>query len=80
MAIKKITEEQFIDGARAAVLAALDKYMRELTFHEDARGASDADLPDLFKGLDAHMRRVAARFNDPESVEIGSASLSIISE
>jgi hypothetical protein len=64
-------------GARAAVLGALDDYMRSLTGCDHARGATDGDLPSLFSGLDAHMARVAARFNDPESREVGSAYLGI---
>lgn len=72
-----ISQEQFLEGARSAVLAALDGYMRELSGSERARGASDADLPHLFAGLDAHMLRVAKRFNDPHSQEVGSACLSI---
>jgi hypothetical protein len=74
---KSIDKRAFVEGARAAVLSALDGYMRELTGSDNARGATDADLPALFKALDAHMDRVATRFNDPESQEIGSASLSI---
>lgn len=77
MTIKTITQEEFNEGARAAVLAALDGYLRDLTGSDSARGAADADLPALFAGLDAHMARVAARINDPESEEVGSASLSI---
>lgn len=77
MQTKTITQEQFIGVARDAVLAALDVYMRELTGCDNARGASDADLPSLFAGIDAHMARVAVRFNDPESQEVGSAHLNI---
>lgn len=77
MTRKEITKEEFIDGARAVVLGALDEYMRELTGSDNARGAADADLPDLFAALDKHMERVASRFNDPESQEVGSASISI---
>lgn len=72
-----ITQSQFIDGARAAVLAALDGYMRDLTGSDNARGASDADLPALFAGLDVHLGRIAARFNAPESQEVDSACLTI---
>lgn len=75
-----ITKEQFIEGARAAVLGALDNYMRDLTGSDNARGAMDADLPALFAGLDAHMGRVATRFNNPESTEIGSACLRITAD
>lgn len=73
-----ISYEDFRDGARSAVLNALDGYMRELTGCEHARGASDADLPALFGGLDKHLERLAARFNDPNSTEIGSAAIQII--
>lgn len=36
------------------------------------------DLPALFGGLDKHLERLAARFNDPNSTEIGSAAIQII--
>ena len=74
---KIIPEETFRDGAREAVLKALDKYMRKLTGEKMAHGWRDSDLPALFRGLDAHMDRVAVRFNDPQSKEVGSAFLSI---
>lgn len=74
----QISEEDFIDGARSAVLQALDGYMQDLTRSERAKGSNDADLPELFKALDAHMRRVAARFNDPESQEVGSAFFEVL--
>lgn len=77
MQTKTISAEAFRDGAREAVLKALDAYMRELTCCDNARGATDGDLPALFAGIDAHMTRVAARFNNPDSEEVGSAFLSI---
>lgn len=78
MTTNKITKEDFIEGARSAVLAALDGYIQDLTGHEKACAWRDGDLTELFAGIDAHMGRVATRFNDPESREIGSADLSII--
>ena len=77
MQTKTITAEAFRDGARQAVLKALDAYMRELTCCDNARGATDGDLPALFAGIDAHVTRVATWFNDPNSEEVGSAFLSI---
>ncbi|HDR9758698.1 hypothetical protein KDX16_15490 [Burkholderia vietnamiensis] len=74
---KTIPIDEFRDGARDAVLKALDTYMREQTGCDNARGARDADLPQLFAGIDAHMDRVAARLNRPDSDEVGSAHLSI---
>jgi hypothetical protein len=76
---KTITAVEFRDGARAAVLKALDTYMREVTGCDNARGARDSDHPQLFAAIDAHVGRVAERLNDPESEEIGSAYLSISS-
>ena len=35
---KSIDKSDFIEGARAAVLIALDGYMRELTGSDNARG------------------------------------------
>lgn len=78
MTMKTISAEQFRDGARDVVLQALDDYMRGLTDYDKAMGSRDADLPALFAGLDAHMDRVAARFNDPESTEPGSAFIKIV--
>lgn len=75
--MRRISHIDFRDGARTAVLTALDDYMQEMTGHANARGASDADLPALFAGLDAHMERLATRLNDPSSHEIGSAELLI---
>lgn len=77
---KTITKAQLIDGARTAVLAALDEYMENVTGHIDARGWRDCDLPVLFAGLDAHMDRVAERFSNPESLEVGSAYLRITTD
>lgn len=77
MQTKTISAEDFREGARQAVLKALDGYMRELTGSDKARGATDGDLPALFAGIDAHITRVADRFNDPESEEVGSAYLTI---
>jgi hypothetical protein len=42
--------EARIDGVRNAVLAALDEAL-------GGKGWVDADLPELFKALDAHVRR-----------------------
>lgn len=70
---KTISAEDFKEGARQAVLKALDEYMREITDCDIALGARDSDLPHLFRALDAHMDRVAERFNHPQSIEAGSA-------
>ncbi|MBB5546695.1 hypothetical protein A8H39_01405 [Paraburkholderia fungorum] len=78
MQTKTISAEAFREGAREAVLHALDTYLRELTGCDNARGATDADLPALFAGIDAHTARVAARLNDANSQEVGSAFLSIV--
>ncbi|ODV41483.1 hypothetical protein AWV79_35530 [Cupriavidus sp. UYMMa02A] len=77
MQTRTITAEDFRNGAREVVLNALDAYMREMTECDNARGARDSDLPALFSTLDAHMDRVAARINDPESQEVGSAFLTV---
>lgn len=77
MTHKTITEAEFIDEARTRVLMSLDEYMQELTGCDEAICLKDADLHLLFPGLDAAMRQVAGRFNDPDSREVGSAELSI---
>lgn len=77
---RTITETEFIDEARTRVIRALDGYMQELTGHDEATCLKDADLLLLFPGLDAAMRQVADRFNDPDSPEVGSAMLSIIED
>ena len=72
-----ISYREFRDGARDAVLEALDEYMRDITRCDKAIGARDSDLPDLFAGLDAHMAKIAARFNELDSAEPGSAFFKI---
>ncbi len=74
---KMIDHEDYISGARDAVLGALDEYVRELTGCDTAQGWRDYDLPALLPAIDAHMSRLAARINDPDSEEIGSAHLGI---
>ncbi|WP_186078715.1 hypothetical protein [Burkholderia gladioli] len=69
--------EAFRTHLRDAILVALDDAMRELTGCETALGSRDADLPHLFAAIDEHAIRLAHRFNDPESEEVGSAYLSI---
>lgn len=59
-----ILHDDWINGGRDAVIAALDNYVRETLSHHAARGATDADLPSLFRAIDAHLDRLAARIND----------------
>lgn len=75
-----MTLEAFQLGAHDVVLVALDAYVRETVGHHKAMGARDADLPALFKAIDAHMITVAKRYNAPESEEPGSATFSVIME
>jgi hypothetical protein len=49
-----------IDAFRAAVLNALDKTAAEL-FNEP-QGATDSDLPSLFRAIDAQTENLARRF------------------
>ena len=56
-----ISQDQFVNGARDAVLDALDTYVRGLTGHPKTLGATDAELPALFEGIDKHARLVHAR-------------------
>lgn len=80
MADKTITREDMQEGARQAVLDALDSYMQEVTGEGTARGWRDGDLPDLFLAVDAHINRVADRFALPDSKEAGSAFLKITNQ
>lgn len=73
--MKTITLDEFQNRIRDAVLAALDESVRELLDHEKARGWTDAELPALFAGLDAHAKAVAKRINDGN--EPGSVAVSI---
>jgi len=73
-----MTIDGFLMGARDVVLVALDAYVREMVGHNKAMGARDEDLTELFKGIDAHMTKVAKRYNDPESNEPGSATFGVI--
>lgn len=77
MQTKRMSLEDFTSGMRDAVLEALDAYMHTVTDCDNAKGWRDSDLPELFVGIDGHAKRVAARFNDAESTEVGSANLSI---
>ncbi|MCA8270375.1 hypothetical protein [Burkholderia vietnamiensis] len=72
-----ISEADFVQGARDAVLEALDVYMRNVTGCLMAVGWRDSDLPELFTGIDAHMGRVAARFRAQDSTEAGAVNFSI---
>lgn len=63
-----ITQDQFINGARDAVLDALDTYVRGLTGHAKTLGAKDAELPALFEGIDAHARLVHSRLVAAEAI------------
>ncbi|KVN57498.1 hypothetical protein [Burkholderia stagnalis] len=77
---KAVSFEVFRDNIRDAVLGALDDEIRAVTGCDSACGARDSDLPHLFAALDAHAMRLAHRFNDPESEEVGSAGLAIVVE
>ena len=61
---KNTVQDAFRDG----VLAALDKIARETFFnvpaasHNDV-GATDADLPQLFKAIDEQVERLCERFD-----------------
>lgn len=57
------------------MLTALDKEVKELLDHPDARGWIDKELPMLFRGLHPHIKAVAHRIN--EGGEAGSARLRI---
>jgi len=61
--MREINREDWYEGARLGVLHALDNYMRAQTGFDKALGARDEDLSDLFKGIDAHMDKVAERIN-----------------
>lgn len=58
-------KESTRDAYRDAVLAALDEtsvslFTRAHGVHD--AGASDADLPELFRAIDAHTQRLVDRF------------------
>lgn len=78
MDTKKIPFDLFLEGMQGAVLHALDEYMVDVSNSDNAKGWRDSDLPMLFKALEFHAERVAARFNDLDSNEVGSAYLSIV--
>ena len=58
-----MNRETLIDNARQAVLTALDEWADEndIPGRKGRRGWTDADLPALFNGIDAHIDRVIAR-------------------
>lgn len=51
------------DAFRDRVLAALDEAAEEV--FGQSLGAKDADLPEIFKCIDAQMQRLAVRFEHP---------------
>lgn len=74
----RLNFDDFRDGMRRAVLDALDAYMQRQTDGAlNVKGWRDQDLAVLFPAIDAHASKVAARFNDPDSQEPGSAYLTI---
>lgn len=60
MTDRTIPYDEFQDGLRNAVLAALDDYAGRFGGVE---GWIDAELGSLFTGVDAHARTLAARIN-----------------
>lgn len=60
---------------REAALDALDTRVREILCDDRARGWTDAELPALFAGIDAHAATVAARIN--QGKEPGTAAVRI---
>lgn len=70
-----MTLDDFILAGRQVVLDALDEFIRDKLNHEKARGWTDGELPELFKGVDAHLKTVAGRINKGE--EPGSANFSV---
>ncbi len=61
---KKIEFDEFRESIRAAVLKALDDVSREATGEPNFLGATDQELPALFRGIDAQARCMAERIND----------------
>lgn len=59
-----IPRDEWIEGGRQAILTALDNYVRETLEHSDAAGATDGDLPELFRAIDPHLVRLADRINE----------------
>jgi hypothetical protein len=56
------------DAFRDRLLTALDEIARDVFFHvpkaqRNDAGASDADLPELFKSIDAQVERLCARYD-----------------
>lgn len=75
--MRKITREDWRNGLRNAVLAAMDEYVQERLGHPRALGATDNDLPSLFPCIDEHADRLAARINDPNGGVLGSYAVNI---
>lgn len=58
-----ISEIEFRDGARSAVLNALNEYMQGTFDHVDASGARGDELPLLLDAIDIHVAAMIARIN-----------------
>lgn len=73
MEVEEISLIDFTSEGRKAVLDALDTFVQDKLQHPDARGWIDAELPQLFEGIDTHLRAVADRVNsggEPGSVYV----------
>lgn len=77
MSVRKIAREEFLDGARQAVVEAIDAYVQAQMADHRVHGYEDADLPKLFKAIDAHMEVIIARINAPDSTVPNSAFVQI---
>lgn len=70
-----LTIDELQERITSAVLATLDKEVKELLGDSAARGWIDKELPVLFRGLYPHVKAIALRIN--EGGEPGSAGLKI---
>ena len=60
---KVIKFSEFESDLRDAVLNALDEFAAEVMETDKVKGWLDCDLPELFKGADAHAKALAERIN-----------------
>ena len=60
---KVIPYSDFVDQLRGAVLSSMDGFVAAIMETDRVNGWNDSELPELFKGLDAHARNLAQRIN-----------------
>lgn len=79
-ALDEYIREQLVEALKHHLGTTLEAARVKADIYNRYEGAYDEDLPELFKAIDAQLKKVAERINDPESEIIGSIFLNIVEE